>query len=56
MMELDERLTRNFDRLMGNVEFNTAAHDFSSLWPIFRASDLPEAVRRARPGNRGRPQ
>ena len=54
MMELDARLTRNFAHLMGDAEFMEAAHDFSSLWPIFRVSDLPESVRRTRPEKIGR--
>lgn len=54
MMELDGRLTRNFVDLMGDSEFREAAQGFSSLWPIFRVSDLPEAVRRTRQEKRGR--
>jgi hypothetical protein len=49
VMTLDRRLTENFDRLMTRSDFNDAARVFSSLWPIFRVSDLPENVRRDRP-------
>lgn len=54
MMELDDRLTRNFAHLLEDSEVREAAQSFSSLWPIFRVSDLPEEVRRTRPEKRDR--
>jgi len=49
MMTLDGRLSATFDGLMRRRAFSDAAQTFSSLWPIFRVSDLPEDIRRDRP-------
>lgn len=54
MMQLDPGLTQNFLDLMSGDEFRNAALGFSSMWPIFRVSRLPEAVRSSRPKKGGR--
>lgn len=55
VMMLDASLNRHFDRLRERPSFFDATERFASWWPIFKASNLPEDVRRFRPQHRGRP-
>lgn len=54
MLQVDPGVTANFADLMSRDQFRAAAYAFSSFWPIFRVSDLPDAIRRRRPEKKGR--